>query len=633
MSYCPKHHDILDALNDRTTWENKLTTWYQMRHDGLRRRNKPWPNAADMHFPLADMLIEKLKPTYVAQIFATETVASFVALKQEFMGHQNACASFYDYRLKQQSNFEAEMMVAIDTMLQNAKGIVKVFWDAAAKRIRFESINPHHLIVPSWTGPLAEADWIVHVQQFSKAKYLRMENFVRDEATMAVITSTDDTAAREDQVRYTREGITKPTKGQIVVWEVFYRDERNQWRVKTYSPNKPDLALRPEFGLPYNQGVFGESMPPPPFAELNAELKERGFFSPRGICERVMPHEVSLCKDWNTMKDYQTLTCSPLFYAQQGVPQNANLRMVPGQILPFQLQAVQFPTLPTDLPNSMLATRGIAEQLVALPDAGLGRSTDQSKPKTAAETNLLGSIAGRNDDLRSRTFRRELAHLLNLGWGILLQYAGDDLQYFADDQLLALPKDALSGAYRIEPNGSGDNYNRTMVLQRAMARKQLFTNNPNINQLELDRSVLEADDPRLVKRLLVNAGTQAAQQQEDQAQEISILLLGFPAEVRQTDDDWAHIQSCVGFVQRRAKTGEPMNGEFLANLAMHTEAHLNALKAKNRALWQQKQPLVASFVRELRATAQQEQQQQQQMAAAAGGAAPANIAPFPAAVA
>ena len=80
---CPSHDEILTALKDRSTWENRQTTWYKMRHDGLRRQNKPWANAADMHFPLADMIIEKLKPYYIGQIFATDNVASFVGLSSE----------------------------------------------------------------------------------------------------------------------------------------------------------------------------------------------------------------------------------------------------------------------------------------------------------------------------------------------------------------------------------------------------------------------------------------------------------------------------------------------------------------------------------------------------------------------
>jgi hypothetical protein len=38
-----------------------------MRHDGIRRRNKPWPWAADLHYALADEKIDKLKPFYKQQ--------------------------------------------------------------------------------------------------------------------------------------------------------------------------------------------------------------------------------------------------------------------------------------------------------------------------------------------------------------------------------------------------------------------------------------------------------------------------------------------------------------------------------------------------------------------------------------
>lgn len=52
----------------------------------------------------------------------------------------------------------------------------------------------------------------------------------------------------------------------------------------------------------------------------------------------------------------------------------------------------------------------VAEQLVAIPDAGVARKDGGSKEKrTAAEVNLIGSIMGRSDGLRSRYFRRELA--------------------------------------------------------------------------------------------------------------------------------------------------------------------------------------------------------------------------------
>jgi hypothetical protein len=628
-----KHDEILDAIRDRKEWENRQATWYAMRHDGLRRKNKPWANAADMHWPLADAIIEKLKPYYVQQIFATDTVASFVALQELFSAYQAAAGQWFDYQLKQRSNFEGEMCITPDVMLQTGKCPVKVYWDAAAKRLTFEAINPLYLIVPPWTTRLEHADWIVHVQPYSVAAYKRLKGFKTDAATITAITEGDGSSADSGTGSYEtrrrqREGITHTTnKEQIIVWEVFARDEKGQWRVKTYSPAKPDLELRAEFGLPYNQGIFGQPMPPPPFAEFNAEAKDRGYYAPRGVCERVAPFEASLCKDWNTMKDYQTLTCAPLFYAKSGVPQNANLRMVPGQILPFELAAVQFPSMPMDLYNSMQGTRQVAEQLMAVPDVGTGRAVDPSKNKTAAETNLIASIMGQTADVRARLFRSELGHLLNLAWGILVQYQKETVEYYFRDELLKVEPAVFDGRYRIEPNGSGDNVNRGLVLQRAISRKQMFTNNPNINQKELDRSVLEADDPRLVKRLLVNEGTQAAEQIEDQAQELSIMLMGFPAQVRPADDDASHLQSMAGFVQRRAQLGEPLTPEFLRLVAGHAEAHMAALKKKNPQVWQQRGQQLQGWLAEVK----QQSMAQPQSGMQPAGAAPQNAGPGPAA--
>lgn len=595
----PKHQDVLDALQSRNEWARRQQTWYQMRHDGLRRRNKPWANAADMHFPLADMLIEKLKPTYIAQIFATDTIASFVAQRSRDSANQGACGQWFDYLLKQRTDLEDTMPVAVDTMLQSGKGIVKVLWNTETKSVEFEACNPMHIIVPAWTERIQNADWIVHVKSYSVAAYKRLPDMDQSAATLQAITDgADDESHSYDQIKDQREGVTRASrKGEIIIWEMFVR-QGQEWRVKTYSPSQPTLQLRPEFALPYNKGIFAKA-PPPPFAEFNCEKKERGYYSGRGICERVMSFEVSLCKDWNTLKDYQTLTCSPLFSAESGVPQNANLRMAPGQILPFKLQAVTFPPAPMDVAQSMNGTRQLAEQLVAIPDAGVARSDGTKDKRTAAEVNLIGSIMGRNDDLRSRYFRREIAHLLNLAWGLALQYAADELAYYIDGEVMTLDAAALAGEYRIEPNGSGDNFNRGLVLQRAIARKQMFTNSPNIDQAELDRSVLEADDPRLVKRLLINAGSQAAMQQEDQAQEIVIMLEGFPAEVRPTDDDWAHIQSCIGFVQRRATIGEILTPENLAHLAIHIQAHAAQLQKKQPEVWKQRGPAINAMVQAL----------------------------------
>src|SRR4051794_5648773 len=72
-----------EVIHSRGEWERKQRMYYLMRHDGLRRRNKPFPTAADLHFPLIDMNIRKAKPFWTAQATSTERLASFVALQQQ----------------------------------------------------------------------------------------------------------------------------------------------------------------------------------------------------------------------------------------------------------------------------------------------------------------------------------------------------------------------------------------------------------------------------------------------------------------------------------------------------------------------------------------------------------------------
>lgn len=617
-----KHEDILKALTDRKRWEDRQATWYQMRHEGLRRKNKPWPNAADMHFPLGDMLVEKLKPFYIAQIFAGETVATFSGLKADAMQWQSAAAQWFDYQLKQRSNFEGEVVIAADRMLQSGKCVVKVWWDATKGRLTFEAVNPLYIIVPPGTQRIADAEFVVHVQHLGLEAYKRLPNFKTDADTIDRLQKGDNTAQIYETERYMREGLTKPSNADMVVlWEKYSRTDDGKILVETYSPALPTEKLRPDFLLPYNKGDFGGKNPPPPFFEISCEVKDHGFYDSRGIIERIAPFETSLCKDWNTMKDYQTLTTSPQFYAPQGIPNGANLRMVPGQILPFALEAVQMPPIPGDIAASMMNTRQVAEQLVSLPDFGTGSSQPGKEKKTATEVKLIGSVMGANTDLRARVFRRELGQGLKLAYAILCQYAGEARDFFFLDELQELPAEALEQAYQIEPSGSGDNYNRAFVMQKAVARFQMFNNDPFVDQRALRKSILEADDARLVKTLLIDAGTQAAEQQEDQAQELSIMIMGFAAQVRPTDDDLAHFQSCAQFVQKRAQTGEPLTAETLGLIATHIEQHGQALKKKKPDAWKQAGNNFAMFTRALQQEAQALQQQQQQ-AQGAGNVVP-----------
>ncbi|WP_404422934.1 hypothetical protein [Nibricoccus sp. IMCC34717] len=609
-----KHSEILAAVTARKKWEDRQTTWYQMRHDGIRRANKPWPNAADMHYPLADTTIEKLKPFYVQQIFASETIAQFTGLDANSAAYQAAAAQWMDDHLKQRSNFEEEIVIATDRMLQHGRAVVKVYWDGAQSRVVFEAVHPLYLIVPPWTTTIDRADWIVHVQHFSRAAYERLDESVWDlkPETIELICGADKTSQYE-QTKDLREGITHSSKDdEIIIWEVMSREKDGQWKVRTYAPVASDRLLRKDFVLPYNKAIF-ERTPPPPYFQISAEIKDRGFYDSRGICERAAPFEASLNKDWNTSKDYQTLTCSPTYYAKNGVGSMGNVQMIPGQILPFEIAAVQYPPVPMDIQQSMVGTRMVFEQAIAIPDFGTGQAINTRERKTATEVQTMASVMGQSTDLRARIFRREVSRGLQMAWALLIQYAREELTFFYLDELKELDQNALDGKYRIEPAGSGDSWNKERNVQEALALFQLLRGDPLIKQDALRKYLLERKDPKLCKHLILDQGTAAAEQIEDQAQELTAMMIGFPAQVKPTDDDLSHLQSLFGFLQR--PTATPLSAEARVLIAKHAEEHAAQFKKLRPDQFAQAYQQMAPAMQELQAAAMQAQQeiQMQQM--------------------
>jgi hypothetical protein len=132
-----------------------------------------------------------------------------------------------------------------------------------------------------------------------------------------------------------------------------------------------------------------------------------------------------------------------------------------------------------------------------------------------------------------------------------------------------------------------------------------------------------------VRRLFREPEQKAASQMEDQAQEISIMTMGFPAQVQQTDDHSAHLQSLIGYIQRRIGTGERIAPEQGILFAQHAMQHFDALKKSDPAGAKQLAPVMqeiaqmgAAAVQAVQMQAQQAQQAQAQVSQSQPSQAP-----------
>ena len=604
--------EMASALASRQAWEERQHTYYKLRHSGLKRPQKPFPGAADMNWPLSDMMVEKIKPYYIQQTFANELLANFFSLDSNLQQFNTAAAQWFDYRLRQQTNFETEIISVTDYMLVHGKGILKVRWDEGKKQVAFDSVDPMFLIVPAGTTALEDADWAVQVHHVSPAAYKRNKQYNQSLLPDIRQANTGEESRLLDQEKLTREGITHSSSvDNVVLWEVYRKRDDGDIEVFTMSPSSPGEYVRDLMLKRHSPTRF-------PFVEFNAEIKDKGYYASRGVPERVAAMQISMSKLWNEKLDATTVFNRPIFTSDNPMVNAGNIRMVPGTIIPFPVKKIPMDSPPINWDMEINSQRLTAEQLIGVPDAGLSQMQSNER-RTASEVNLIGSIMSQVVDLRSRVFRKALAETFQQTWAAYMAEQKDDLDYFFRNELLQIPPAALGEDYRIEPLASADNLNKQFVFRKKVERFQLLQGNPHVNQSNLTRDLISAGDPQDVKTLHMDDSTQSKDSAEDQAGEINRMLIGFPSQVKPVDDDAVHLEILKGFVERRLQAGEEINPELATLMANHAGLHFTQLQQKNpqkaaelEGQMQQLTQFLGSIVGEAQAAQQQQAATQQQ---------------------
>lgn len=566
------------VIESRSQWEQKQRLYYLMRHDGLRRRNKPFPTAADLHFPLIDMNIRKAKPFWTAQATSTERLASFVALQAQQKATTAAAADFFDWELKQNTNFFPELVCAIDTMCLRGRGIMKAIVDPFDDyRIQFKSVDPLFILMAEGAEDFEDADFFVHVAQLTVGRYKRSRRYNQDILDQIKGNKDFDTTAGALQDKETREGINySRDPNQVILYE-HYTKTMGGWTVNTYSPMKPELVARRPFGVPYK--ICGKVSNP--FYSFKTEIKDSGWYSPRGLAELNAPFESYTCKLWNEKTDAMTFGNRPVFTSQNQIPNVANLRWAPGEFIPGGIQAVQ-PAQPAfSFDQEIAFARSTSEQVSMLPDFGIvqpGQPGQPNSPRTATENNRIAQLQTVGTEDNGRIFRMDLAKLYRHTWGLMLQYKRQKLSYYVAGELKELPEDALHDAYLITPDGSPDQWNKQQRIQRAMQRLEVFKGAPNVDQDVIVRDALAADDPKLALEAFIPTNVKAGSEAEDEAGEIVIMKDGFPAQVKPNEDHVTRIHVLMSWLQKQTMLGIPLDPMVQQRVQQHMAVHFQYLQ-------------------------------------------------------
>jgi len=604
---------VIDDIKSRARWETRQGLWYQMRTDGLRRKVKPWPNASDFHFPLVDTTINKLKPAFFQQAMGLDVLATFVPMRSQMAGFTTAAEHWFSYKLHEKSNYATEVMSWIDHMLVSGHSVMKTFWNPDIKQVEFQAVDPMYVIVPPWTKDISTADRITQVMPMSLESYKRAGIYKTDKSLISKLVGAKvQDSGMIDDLKYDREireGIThSPDEDQVIVWEVYTHSEDGKWVMQCFSPQAPDTPLRETMEVPFDHDK-------PPFVSCKYEITDGGWYSPRGVCEMLAPFEASLTKTWNEKMDASTLFNKPLFRAERDLPNSVNLRLNPGQILPFGIAPVQMPNTPMDFDKEIMQTQSIAEQRVTVPDYGIMSDSDR---RTATEIESVNAQAQQNMDLRLRLFRQALGDLFRQAFSILLQFDKKSLQYrFLEDSLSVDPV-ALHDEYQLEPRGGMDMVSKVMLLNKAVQRKQLFMNSPWINQVELDKSILELEDPSLVPRLVQDPNEKEGREVTDEKKIIPALLVGEQIPVQEGQDYRVRIGVIMQFLEKSIQSGMQFSPQAQQAISGRLGELLNAFETVDTNNARALRKDVEEYLVQVGFMPSKQEQQQMEVAAVTG---------------
>lgn len=117
------------SLGARTVWMERQVRWHKKRFGIRPKKVFPWPGSSNLHLPLVDKSIRKLKPSFVGSLTNPVPIASFHDPNGKTMGEEPYLEQeFHSLVMDRMDSFE-QFVVSADMTLEKGFCIAKVFYD------------------------------------------------------------------------------------------------------------------------------------------------------------------------------------------------------------------------------------------------------------------------------------------------------------------------------------------------------------------------------------------------------------------------------------------------------------------------------------------------------------------------
>ena len=578
-------------LTERLIWEQKARVYYTMRHDGLPRLTKPFPGAADGHVQVIDKAVAKQKPFWNGQIEAGDKLCTFGTMKQQMQAMTDSAADFYDFETRERSDFLDRMEMAMDCMLLYGRGILKSTWDPFEQVVRDEAVNPLFIIMPQEANDFDDAEEFIHCREMSASAYERLDaRWDTSSDTISRIKGTSDwqTMGIFKLEKRLREGIVFNRMNELLlIWEHWVKTAGG-WTVYNYSPVAPEIPLREPHGCPFK--VAGK--PSCPFFSFQREMKDEGWYAPRGLGEILAPWEQYQTKLLNEKADNMTFTGRPMFTGPDAIKNGANIRFVPGEFVPGNITSVQMNPPAVNFNSEIEYAKSEAEEVAQSPDFGItGQGPTGGKARTATENDRIAALAQAGTVYSGKGFRRKLTRVHRHRFGMLVQFKPKNLAYYAAGQAHLLSDQALHNEYLIYPDGSPDAWNPMARLQKFAAFMQMVGGFPqisgNVNWEMLSKRLLECFDGRMAIEAFIPTSLKGATEYEAAVIEINSMICpgsgkpSFPPPVKPEQDHATRLKACTDWIHAAGLVRTPMEPQAKNNLHQYMAQHMQMLQQQN----------------------------------------------------
>jgi len=601
---------------ERREWADTQVEAHDLRHNGLQRNNvEPWQsNLPYMH---TDAAIENIKPQYVGHVYNSELLADFTSVDEETdPATVTLRAMWFDRQMRNYSNFDKEILAAIDIFLQSGFSYMRVIYNTDDEKLEFKALRPLDVVVPWGTRDLSKATRIAVKLPMTPVEYALDSRFeVTDSESIRKMIGIKSQEQQDidDQKEY--DYGFQENAGKIEIWEVYVRD-RDGWVLHTINKNIKDKPLRSPVRLPY---LF-QGKPFAPIVHFPFEIIDlAGVYDSRGLPQKLAHDEAELTSLRCQMLDAVKIAGTPVFENAQGLGNSNNFKFKPLGVLPAGLtqKTIQFPNVDFQIAENNILAR--SERRITSPDYGVRQMSEGSDRRTAYEVQSINSLTMQSTNLRFKVLRIALTELYRYADAILCFHRSDDEKLLVDGRMVTIPADTKTREYEIIPAGAEELWNKERRTQQAREVWQQFNGQPWFDSEGWAKYTLTTISPRFAQKYIIPTNIKSQHERTKQLQENLLLERGEMVPISQADDHATHALTTYEAIAKAAAQGVSFSPQASQAFIAHLQQHIETLKQINPQAAKQ----VEGQIEQLKQVVMQQVQQQQQMAMQQQQAAPA----------